>query len=420
MMILPLATVSSAAGTSAPAAGSSWWLNLRSTGYFTQTEAPDGESFDRLHAFQHVSGTVNGLAGGKLRLRVSSRFAGDLRDDVTSDDRSRLYAGLAELRLDPRLRLMLGRQFLREGVAGLTLDGLRIAARPARGMDMSLWGGARAPYDHAFEAGDFSEDAAYGGRVAYAVTHDLRLAASAAVRESSGETVERPVGLELAAAPLRGLHVTGRADYDLEAEDWGRLEAYARWIPTPGRPSLTVQYIDRHPHIDATSWFARFADLDRIRMARAVLRHETDRRFGGELEFTGTFVDDRSSTRLGAALLLPDARIGYSVRLGEAGEESAFYGDLQRRLLTWLSAGAHASLVTYALFDDAPAAYERDLTTLSARLEADLRPGLRLLAEVQSVQTPVYDKDVRMLLGLNVSMARGVSRLGLDRGGWLR
>ncbi len=416
-----LLPVSLAVGGTTPSdVGSSWWLNLRSTGYLTQTEDAAGDVVDRLRAFQHVSGTVSGLADGRLRLRVSGRFAGDLRDDPVGDETARLYTGYAEYRIDRRLRMVLGRQFLREGVAGLTLDGLRVTARPAHGLDVGLWGGAGAPRDRAFAAGDLSVGAAYGGRVAYAPRPGLRLAVSAAVRERGGETAQRPVGLELAASPRRDLRLAGRLDYDLELEDWGRMEAHARWAPASGRTALSVQLVDRRPLIDAASWFARFAELKRIRMARALLRHETERRLGGEIEYTGAYVDGRTSTRLGAALLLPDARLGYSLRLGAAGEESTLYGDLRRRLLTWLSVGAHASLVTYALFEDAPTAHERELTTLSARVEADLRPGLRLLAEVQNVRTPVYDEDVRLLLGLNVSMARGASRLGLGRGGGLR
>jgi len=69
---------------------------------------------------------------------------------------------------------------------------------------------------------------------------------------------------------------------------------------------------------------------------------------------------------------------------------------------------------------DAPSDQDRDLTTLKVTTRVDLRPGLRLLAEVQSLDNPFYSEDVRFLMGLDVSLARGSSRLGLDRGGWLQ
>ena len=46
--------------------------------------------------------------------------------------------------------------------------------------------------------------------------------------------------------------------------------------------------------------------------------------------------------------------------------------------------------------------------------------GLRVVAEVQSLENPFFSEDVRVLLGVDLSMARGASRFGLDRGGWLR
>ncbi len=422
MTVWLLVALLAAPAAAAPPAttGTSWWLNLRSTAYAYQTDEAAGTTRDHLRAYQHVSGTVTGLAGGRIKLRASSRVAGDPGYNGTGDDVTRLYTAYAEIRLDPRLKARVGRQYLREGVAGLTLDGLWLSLRPDKRVDVSLWGGARAPYAHDLEVGRLSDDSAYGGRIGYTVSPDLRLAVSGAVRERNGLTAERPLGLEATAAALRSLRVTGRLTYDLEHEDWGRMEAYARWMPAPDLPVLTVQLIDRRPAIDAASYFARFTDMKRIRMARAVARYETSERFGGELEYTGTFIDDRKSSRLGAAVLLPDARLGYSLRLGDAGEESAFYGDVQRRLMSWLWVSGHASLVTYALLEDASPRDERELTTLSAGLRADLRPGLRLTAEVQSIKTPTYDEDVRLLVGLNLSMARGVSRLGLDRGGWLR
>jgi len=418
--LLLAVTFAGAADTSAPAAGTSWWFNLRSTGYMYQTDDPAGSSLNYLRTYQHVSGRVSGLAGGRIKLRASSRFAGDLRFDGNNDNSARLYAGHAEIRLDPRVQARVGRQFLREGVAGLTLDGLWFSVRPDKRLDVSLWGGARAPYTHDFEVGSLSDDSAYGGRIGFTASPGLRFAVSGAVRERGGVTAARPVGLEATAAVVRNLRVVGRLTYDLEYEDWGRMEAYARWTPAPNRPSLTLQLIDRRPAIDAASYFARFTDMKRIRMARTVARYETRQRFGGELEFTGLYIDDRSSSRFGAALLLPDMRLGYSLRLGEAGEESAFYGDVQRRLLPWLWVSGHASLVTYALLEDAPVQDERELATFAARVRADLRPGFQLTAEVQSIRTPTYDEDIRLLLGMNLSMARGMSRLGLGRGGWLR
>ncbi len=418
-LLLAAAAVLAAPVSSTPETHS-WWLNLRSTGYLHQTADDTGIQQDHFKAYQHVSGTVSGLAGGRVTLRASGRLADDLSDDGYARENARLYTGYAEFKATPRLRARLGRQFLQTGVAGLSMDGVWVSMRPQRRWDISAWGGARSPYGLDSEIGSLKDDAVFGGRVGVTLSPGLRVALSGYSRDRDGITAERPVGLETTASIARRLRLVGRVAYDLEHEDWGRMEALARWTPAYNLPVLTLQMIDRRPAIDAASYFARFANMKRIRLVRAVARYESPRRIGGELEYTGSFIDDRTSSRIGVALLLPDVRLGYSLRLGDAGEESAFYGDVSRRLLPWLWVSGHASLVTYALLEDAPVQDERDLTTLSGRLRFELRPGVQLLAEVQSLTNPYYDEDVRFLLGLNVSMARGVSRLGLDRGGWLR
>jgi hypothetical protein len=108
------------------------------------------------------------------------------------------------------------------------------------------------------------------------------------------------------------------------------------------------------------------------------------------------------------------------VRFGDAGEENSLYGEAGWQVRPWLRLEGEASYLTYALIADAPASDERDLTTLAARVRARLRPGLDLTAEVQRLDNPLYSSDVRCLLGVDLAMARGTSRYGLDRGGWLR
>lgn len=183
---------------------------------------------------------------------------------------------------------------------------------------------------------------------------------------------------------------------------------------------MTVQYVDRYPTIDAASWFSRFTGLERIRLARAGVRWESEGRWGGELEGVGAYVGSRTDARMGLAILLPVARVGYSLRTGDGGDENSVYGEAAWQARPWLRLEGEASYLTYALFADAPEDQERDLTTLAARARVELRSGLNVTAEVQSLVNPVYDRDVRVLLGVDLAMGRGASRFGLDQGGWLR
>jgi len=399
---------------------SSWNVSLRSTAYLYQSEDATGETTDQRRFFQQFAGGVTGLWEGRCAVRVSGRLASTPADAGPGFESSRLYTGYLESRLGSRLRARVGRQFLQAGVAALTLDGAELVLGRGRPVELTAWGGARAPYDGAIALGDLDRDAAAGGRVAVTIGRRHRLAFSGAYRERAGVVAERPVGCEVAATAVRHVSALARVSYDLEGDRWARVEAQARWQPAATRPTLTLQYVDRRPAIDAASWFARFADLDRIRLARGALRWESRARYGGEVEAVGSFVGDRSSTRLGVAVLLPAARLGWSARAGDAGEESGVYGEAAWQARPWLRLEGEASYLTYALLADAPASAERDLTVLAARARARLRPGLDVTAEVQRLADPLYAHDVRLLLGLDLAASRGASRFGLDRGGWLR
>jgi hypothetical protein len=231
------------------------------------------------------------------------------------------------------------------------------------------------------------------------------------------------VGLEAQVTrlpALPGLRASGRLAYDLEREQWMRAEALAQWRPGGDLPVIALQFIDRRPSIDAASYFARFAETEHLQLGRATVRYEHHTGFGVEAEYVGTFVEERSSTRLGAALVMPIGLVGYSARLGDVGEEDRWYGDVAMEVSPWLSVEAGAALLTYALIADAPESEERDLSTAYARARLAARAGMDVTLEVQNVTNPYLEQDVRFLAGLDLTMGRGASNFGLNSGGWLR
>ena len=403
-------------GTRAP----SWWLHLRTTGYSFQSQNAGEPKLDRFGFYQDFDGVVSGLADGKLSFRASGRFADDLYLDEKTTDRARLFVAQLEARPSSRLTARLGRQFLQEGSTGLTLDGLWLSYRPDKVWDARVWGGARAPLSRKFEAGKIGDDASAGVRVSAAPSRQLRLSGSWAYRERDGLVAARPIGLEGTVFPIAGLRMVGRATYDLERDLWDREEVMADWKYKAGWPTVAAQWIDRRPAIDAASYFARFENIYRARIGRTTVRYEHKCGFGGEAEYMGAFVNRQTSTRLGGSLITPIGRAGYSIRIGDSGEEDSWFGDLSVRALRWLRLEAGATFATYALLQDAPESDEKDLTTLYGRLRATPRPGLGVMLEVQKLENPVYSHDTRVLMGVDLTMGRGAGRFGLDRGGWFR
>lgn len=414
-LVLAILAVVGPAASAATGTGS-WWLNLRTTGYAYQSFDAAGAASDHLEGFQHVSGAVTGLAGGRAVLRLSARVADDVRYEQEAVQSSRLHAAQLVLRPVPRLRIETGRLFVHEGVASLTLDGVRATWRQGSRWQAIVWGGGRAPYDHAFDLADLEQDVVRGARFVSRPAPGVRLGLSTAYRERGGAVAERPVGFDGVVSTRDGVQVAGRADYDLELETWRRLEGRFRWRAPGNMPEVRLQMLSRRPSIDAASWFSRFVSAERIGLMRLNLRHEGPDGVGAELEYLGTFVDDRASSRVGIAALMPFGRLGWSLRLGEAGDESGLYGDLGADLNGWLRAEAAASFLTYTLLNDDPLAEQRVIMTLGGRLRADVRPGLQLTAEVQRLETPEHAHDVRLLLGVNLAAGGGTSRFGLADG----
>lgn len=400
----------------------SWWVRLRTTAYSFEQAVDAGKKESRLGGFQHYAGSASGLFRGRFDLRVSGRLADDLQLDRRVYERERLYVAYVQANVpEAKARARAGRMFLHEGPTNLTLDGAWASVRPLHRWDVRAWAGAPAPASMKHTRGSFERDPALGLRIAGQPLTRLRLAASIAYREHEQVVAERPVAFEATAQPNGSLRATALGSYDLEQDHWQRVEFLGQYQPRPNLPMFSAQYLDRFPSIDAASYFARFADsMERIRVARVAARHEYRKGWGGEIEYFGAFVDKLTSSRIGVAALLPYARIGYAARLGDAGEESRWFGDVHYQPLTWVSLEGGAAISTYALLQDAPDSEQRDLTTAFGRVRADLRPGCRLTLEVQSLNNPFYSKDVRFLAGLDLFTGRGTSRFGLGSGGWFQ
>ncbi len=400
-----------------------WYLRSRSTGY-AYTTAPRTAVTDEMNHFefyQHLDGAFSGMAQGKLDFRFSGRFADDFDMRANPTTPHRLYSLYLQYHTPRRGRVRLGRLFVQEGVANYTMDGLYVACKPTRRLQLRAWGGARSPYNMEYEASNLSDETAVGARAIALLTPWMNLGMDWSYLEHDGATAYRKVGAEAMLNPGNGLRTILRAHYETETEQWDRAELLAWYRPTPGWPMLNLQYLDRRQSVEKNTYWERFLpSLDRVRLARASARYENAEQWGVELEYFGSFVDEFQQTRLGGAVLFPYGRLGYSLRLGDAGEESRWFGDLRWQPLPWWNLSGGAMLSTYALLKDAPDDLERDLVTLYARSVTRLRDGLNLHLEFQSLDNPQYSKDMRFLIGVDLAMGRGASSTGLGTGGWLQ
>lgn len=398
-----------------------WTAHLRSTAYFYQSEVPDGSGQKLNYAplYEHFDASIGRLADGHLDFRVSGRFATDMADDEAIVTEDKLYVAYANVRApwaDGRVRL--GRQFLQEGTNRHTLDGVWLGFQPITNWRVHAWAGGEAPVARNFEASEFGDDGAFGVRVVGRVHRRARVGAWFATRQSGGETTATPLGGELMVAPMPEFRALVRGSFDAESEEMERVDLLTQITPGRDLPVFTIQYVDRKPIIEGSSFFSIFADdLERISLLRGSARYEHASGFGGELEAARSAVDDRSTNRVGLAAIVPHARLGVGFTSGDAGEEFRLYGDAHYRFFHALDVSVGAVFADYALVEDAPDDETRDLVTTFVRARYELTDGVRLRGEFQALENPLFSDDVRILLGLDLMAGRGASRYGLGAGG---
>lgn len=388
--------------------GPEWAAQLRSTGYLRQVEI-DGEEQDRLGFFQNFDLNSSGWWDRRLSVRFAGRLAEDLRADEDLYDTGKFYTGYVRLHLpESRLDLRLGRQFLTEGTYFMTFDGARLSWRLGPRYEWRVWGGARAPENREFEFGNVLDEVAVGSRLLARLTRNVDGSLWWAYTEREERTEAQPVGAGLRWRLPHGISAYLRGAYETETEELERIELLARWAERANWPSVTVQYLVRRPQIDAGSWFERFEDvLEDIRIFRTTLRYQKENGYGAEVEGFGSFVDDVNTGRVGVAALAPHLRVGYSRTFGDRGDEDQFYGNVHVSPTPWLRLRAGAVLTEYALLADASGDDDRDLVTSYLRAELHAYRGVRLLTELQALDTPFYSEDVRLLLGLDLRAASG-------------
>jgi len=420
---LPLGANQATAQSTGRAIEDSWFLRSRTDGYAFQTVAP-GESTQTQNHFglyQYLDGAWNNLGNGKWDVRFSTRFADDL--DVSGEflQPDRLHTAYVQYRFGRASRARLGRMFVQDGPASYTMDGLHLAWSATRRLQFSAWGGSRSPYGVPYEIGSLSDQGTVGARAKASLARWLDLSAGWAYLDRNSYVQWQKVGGEAQIHPSRKLRGLLRGYYELESESWDKVEAVGWYQPTPEWPVFGFQYLDRRQQVDVNTYFARFLPyLERVRLGRVSARYESARHWGAEVSYFGNYNDYYGETRLNFIVLFPYGRLGYSARMGDAGEESRWVGDLRWLPTPWWDLSAGAMLSTYALMENASSDEESDLVTLYLRSITRLRPGFDLHLEVQSLENPYYKEDVRFLVGVDLALSGGASRFGLGKGAWLQ
>ena len=140
--------------------------------------------------------------------------------------------------------LRLGRQYIFEGVASASIDGVRLATDLGPYFSLSAYGGWPVAFDTIHGR---SGDSIYGGRLSHHLGNRYDVAISYQKGRNDGTTEDQRLGIDVALALPAGIGIDGRSTYNLETDGWGEhfYQAHFNYKELQLRPFFEkIQYRD--------------------------------------------------------------------------------------------------------------------------------------------------------------------------------
>jgi len=148
-----------------------------------------------------------------------------------------LYGYLEYSRKEAHFNARLGRQYVFEGVANESIDGLRVSSELGRYFSASLYAGQPVAYEN--EDGR-NGDSIYGGRLAAHLASGYDLGVSYKKIRSNSDDAEERAGVDLSAYLPFHTTLHGYSAFNVDSEDWAE-HSYELRVPL-GPVSLRPYY----------------------------------------------------------------------------------------------------------------------------------------------------------------------------------
>lgn len=128
-----------------------------------------------------------------------------------------LYGYLEYVRPFSNLELRLGRQYIFEGVADESVDGLRVSTDLGRYFGLSLYGGFPVSLDATDGRGG---DSIWGGRISHRLGTRYQIGFSYKVIDNDDDQAEEMAAVDLSLALPWGVSLHGFSSHNLDTEGW--------------------------------------------------------------------------------------------------------------------------------------------------------------------------------------------------------
>jgi len=324
---------------------------------------------------------------------ASGRLASDISDKSPTDPDYRVFGAYLQYRSrSDRFLIRAGRQFVYEGLGGLTLDGGKLKIAVGKNISLSGFGGT-VPGPSFFtydQVNRWNRRNAFGGRVSVKASGKLGLNFSFLQKEVDENLDARLIGLDAAYRKGRCSNSL-RVDYDLYAKKV-KLVSLRPQFRYKGGHDIRLEYSYRKPLLGYNSVFS-VIDAKSIHQARlnAVYRNSTDLRTIAAVAYT-MFSDD-SNINIRAGVIFKGQSGGLAASSGYGGTKVGFFGGLRHDLNDDLT--VYGNLDMYNLKLDSDEDEQEMFITAVFGGAYDVMKNLGARAEIQILSNPVYDYDTR-------------------------
>lgn len=403
-------------------------VNLRFNNYFYSWQRIDSLSESSDAKTTHLRGYQNYLLefkGNKWSFNTLAQTEEDVIEKTGRGFAYRFYNLYVKgTNLFDVLDVKLGRQYIFAGTGKGTLDGLnlKVKAGKYKEFQLSMYGGALAPYTYEFKKyPEIKNNYHFGAQFYYYGVKDLSAAISYSNKKRTPEPyntvridsaynlVDRTITFDGLTEQLAGIDLNytylikhnffGRAYYDFTQKKLYRAEANIR-ITLPNNLRIFAEYIYREPHFTYNSIFWVFS-YNRNQEVSGGVDYTLKNRINIYGRAGVVLYQDDNSIKLQAGFTHPNYGFSFTRFMGYSGESDGASAYYQRKLFQDnISVSANISFASYRIGN----VYDTDkVNSFTGMLGLTYRPVPQFSVDVQGQMliNRIYKTDARILAGFS-------------------
>lgn len=363
--------------------------------------------------------TLNASAG-KFSLRTRMSFEHELRDELRTDPRFRVYNMYLEAReiLDI-FRIRVGRQSLFNSVVGGLYCGVNLMAKTEYFTATGYYGGGVPEYQEVGFIDDWANNYLLGGKLETFAVPDFRFAVSYVNKNYKPQdyTTLRldanndPIQVLIEANSNQYEYVSGEAsfrkdgvvfistryDYDMNFSTTSKFEAYARYEDIDNL-GISAYYNYREPKVGYNSIFSVF-NYGNTQEIEGGLDYMFPHNLKAFVKVANVQFEDENSQRISVGVNTGYGTISYRKNLGYAGELDGFSIYTAKSFMKGkITPSVGLSYTNYKLSEDAES---NSIVSVLGGINYRIQPAMSFDLQGQYFKNEILDNDFRVLVKFN-------------------